>query len=343
MSVESAGDNIEDFEEFDDEEIASTGEHAPHMGDELGNVRDPTEVLKSLSAPVRRKVKALKKLQRNATFIEAKFFEDVHNLECRYHKMYLPLYNKRSQIVTGTYEPNDEECDFPDDEEGDTGNTNSEPEKDCNDIGIPDFWLTILKNAPMTSELVYYYDEPILKNLKDVRSVILDKEPMGFVIEFHFAPNEFFSNQILTKTYEMKCSPDDSDPFSFEGPEIYKCKGCVINWFKGKDVTTKTVKKKQKHKSLGTVRTVVKTVKNDSFFNFFSPPTVENEEEEDDDIQAALANHFELGHYLSERVIPRAVLYFTGEAQEDAYMEEETESESSSAESSDEACQHDDA
>jgi len=38
-------------------------------------------------------------------------------------------------------------------------------------------------------------------------------------------------------------------------------------------VTVKTVKKKQKHKASGTTRTIQKTVQNDSFFNFFSPPT----------------------------------------------------------------------
>jgi len=26
----------------------------------------------------------------------------------------------------------------------------------------------------------------------------------------------------------MKCTPDKNDPFSFEGPEIYKCK---VNYF----------------------------------------------------------------------------------------------------------------
>jgi hypothetical protein len=46
----------------------------------------------------------------------------------------------------------------------------------------------------------------------------------------------------------------------------------VIDWTKGKNVTLKTIKKKQKHKGRGTVRTVTKTVPNDSFFNFFTPP-----------------------------------------------------------------------
>lgn len=46
---------------------------------------------------------------------------------------------------------------------------------------------------------------------------------------------------------------------------------CAIDWKKGKNVTVKTIKKKQKHKGRGTVRTITKQVPNDSFFNFFSP------------------------------------------------------------------------
>lgn len=36
-------------------------------------------------------------------------------------------------------------------------------------------------------------------------------------------------------------------------------------------MTVKTVKKKQKHRGRGTVRTITKQVPSDSFFNFFSP------------------------------------------------------------------------
>ena len=31
----------------------------------------------------------------------------------------------------------------------------------------------------------------------------------------------------------MKCEPSEDDPFSFEGPEIFKCKGKkLVNYFK---------------------------------------------------------------------------------------------------------------
>lgn len=55
---------------------------------------------------------------------------------------------------------------------------------------------------------------------------------------------------------------------------------CEIDWQKGQNVTVKTIKKKQKHKGRGTTRTITKTVQNDSFFNFFSPPTVPEEDGE---------------------------------------------------------------
>lgn len=49
----------------------------------------------------------------------------------------------------------------------------------------------------------------------------------SFTLEFHFEPNSYFSNPILTKTYKMKSEPDSADPFSFEGPEIVDCEGWV--------------------------------------------------------------------------------------------------------------------
>lgn len=71
--------------------------------------------------------------------------------------------------------------------------------------------------------MVEDHDIPILKHLEDVK-VILNENPMGFILEFYFSPNEYFQNSVLTKEYEMNCTLDECDPFSFEGPEIVKCK-----------------------------------------------------------------------------------------------------------------------
>lgn len=56
-------------------------------------------------------------------------------------------------------------------------------------------------------------------------------------------------------------------------------------------------------------------VKNDSFFNFFDPPPLpeDPEAEVDAETQELLTADFEIGHYIRERIIPRAVLFFTGD------------------------------
>merc|ERR550539_1008187 len=73
----------------------------------------------SLPAPVKRRLKALKRIQLESTKIEAKFYEEVHKLECKYHEMYKPLYDQRAKITKGEYEPNEDECEWPSDDEED--------------------------------------------------------------------------------------------------------------------------------------------------------------------------------------------------------------------------------
>uniref|UniRef100_A0A671E113 Nucleosome assembly protein 1 like 1 n=1 Tax=Rhinolophus ferrumequinum TaxID=59479 RepID=A0A671E113_RHIFE len=265
-----------------------------------GLVETPTGYIESLPRVVKRRVNALKNLQVKCAHIEAKFYEEVHDLERKYAVLYQPLFDKEELKEKAKIEDEkkDEEKEDP--------------------KGIPEFWLTVFKNVDLLSDMVQEHDEPILKHLKDIKVKFSDAgQPMSFVLEFHFEPNEYFTNEVLTKTYRMRSEPDDSDPFSFDGPEIMGCTGCQIDWKKGKNVTLKTIKKKQKHKGRGTVRTVTKTVSNDSFFNFFAPPEVPESGDLDDDAEAILAADFEIGHFLRERIIPRSVLYFTGEAIED--------------------------
>ncbi|XP_076646517.1 nucleosome assembly protein 1 isoform X2 [Halictus rubicundus] len=340
-------DDNSDMESVEDEDDNKTTEISTDLLAALrGRICVPgIEQMQALPAPVKRRIKALKKLQVLTTDIEAEFYEKVHALECAYHKKCVPHYEMRKKIISGAHEPTDEQCEWESDEEEDglvndlktkanlegaeEDKEQKKEESEKEDVkGIPEFWLTIFKNVEPLAVMVQEHDEPILKHLYDIKVKFFESNPMGFILEFYFEPNEYFTNTTLTKEYIMKCTPDANDPFSFEGPEIYKCKGCAINWKKGKNVTVKTIKKNQKHKSRGSTRTVMQTVQNDSFFNFFSPPVVPDdaEAELDEETQGVLASDFEIGHYIRERIVPRAVLYYTGEALEDEdedYDEEE--------------------
>ncbi|XP_066510682.1 nucleosome assembly protein 1-like 4 isoform X1 [Hoplias malabaricus] len=299
------------------------------LQDRLDSVTNTPSVMDSLPPSVKRRVNALKNLQVKSAHIEAKFYEEVHELERKYAVLYQPLFDKRKDIVTGTVEPTDEECEWQSDHEDEEladelqkKASIEEPKEEAaaeeNPKGIPEFWLSIFRNVDMLSDMLQDHDEPILRHLQDIKVIFSGPgEPMSFKLEFHFEPNNYFKNTVLTKVYKMKSEPDSDEPFSFEGPEIIDCEGCEIYWNNGKDVTVKTIKKKQKHKGRGIVRTVTKQVPNDSFFNFFNPIKVSPDKELDEDSEFTLATDFEIGHFFRERIVPRAVLYFTGEALED--------------------------
>ncbi len=194
--------------------------------------------------------------------------------------------------------------------------------------GIPNFWLEALQSTRVTSELIQECDEPILAHLQDIRVKLFDQKPYGYTLEFYFSENPFFSNRVLTKTYELKIEIDAKDPFSFEGPDLDKVTGTKIDWLSGKNVTVKLIKKKLKSKNKKVPpKVVTKEEKQDSFFNFFDTPKVEttngktanhdHADEDDDDgennEELMMFADFEIAQQIREKVVPKAVLYFTGD------------------------------
>lgn len=237
---------------------------------------------------------------------DAEFHRGVYDLERNFQGKHDAVFKKRMEIVNGNYEPVDEECKLSGIELDKHVPAEGQVE---GPKGIPNFWLQVLKNVGELSTMIQEQDEEVLKYLTDLRAFSMPAPNLSFQLEFHFAPNPFFQNSVLTKTYLMKCTPDEEDPFVFEGPEIYKSIGCEIMWNAGKKITEMAVNKAD---------SAVGIFKADSFFNFFSPPElIMNDLQESDKIEAYLENDFEIGHYLKERVVPRAVLYFTGEIDDD--------------------------
>jgi nucleosome assembly protein 1-like 1 len=358
--------------------------------------------LKTEEVPVvvTKRVNALKNVQLKLVEIEAKFYEDLHELECRYAKLYEPFYEKRKTIITGEYEPTEEEGKWFLDEENEqnesktdakaitqgngvepidesklhpsgkellnnlkaqfNGKQNGNDEK-----GIFNFWLETLQSFRITSELIQEHDEPILSFLQDIKVVLFDQKPYGYRLEFHFAENPYFTNKVLTKSYELKTEIDAKDPFSYEGPDIDKSTGCKIDWKPGQNVTVKVTKKKIKSKNKkAPPKVVTKEEKQESFFSFFDTPKPsksdepdakavvlkpkrksvgdEDDEFEDDEENAhedlLMMADFEIGQYIREKIVPKAVLYYTGEYDDldDEYEDYDDEDEDDEEEDEDE-------
>ncbi|XP_052855467.1 nucleosome assembly protein 1-like 1 [Drosophila gunungcola] len=149
----------------------------------------------------------------------------------------------------------------------------------------------------MITDMIKKHDEPALRRLIDV--TVRYDVGHAFKLEFHFELNQFFDNSVLTKKYFLRSSIDQNDPFAYEGHEVKSCQGCDIDW---KDKMNLTVKTNN--------NTPV-----ESFFNFFNSPQTSINNEDDDEYEEAkaLQADYKIGHFLRIRVIPKAVLYFTGD------------------------------
>ncbi|KAI1736154.1 NAP-domain-containing protein [Xylaria scruposa] len=274
--------------------------------------------IESLPAPVRRRVAGLKGIQKDHSKLEAEFQEEVLQLEKKYFAKFTPLYEKRAQIVNGKTEPTDEEVKAgeEDDEEKETESKTEQQEKSsegANVTGIPEFWLSAMKNQISLAEMITERDEFALKSLVDIRMEYLDKP--GFRLIFDFATNDFFTNKTITKTYYYQNESGYGGDFIYDHAE-----GCKINWKEGQDLTVRIESKKQRNKNTKQTRIVKKTVPTESFFNFFSPPKPPVDEDDEEgydnasDIEERLELDYQLGEDIKEKLIPRAIDWFTGEA-----------------------------
>ena len=139
-------------------------------------------------------------------------------------------------------------------------------------VGIPNFWLVALRNNEQIQELITERDEPVLAHLVDITSSLPEGEgeQMGFVLDFHFSKNDFFSNAVVSKTYHM-LDHEDPIPTGAEGTEI--------QWLPGKNLCVK-VTRQQPKTSAKNRKPIIKTEPCTSFFSFFSPPEVPAEDED---------------------------------------------------------------
>lgn len=199
--------------------------------------------VESLPAVVRRRVTGLKGIQKDHAKLEAEFQEEVLQLEKKYFAKFTPLYEKRAKIVNGQTEPTDAEVEAgKDDAEEEADEKEEKTESTEPMTGIPEFWLSAMKNQISIAELITDRDEEALRSLTDIRMEYLDRP--GFKLIFEFSSNDFFTNKTISKTYFYR------EENGYGGDFIYDhADGDKIEWKAGKDLTVRVESKKQRNKS----------------------------------------------------------------------------------------------
>ncbi|KAH7097114.1 nucleosome assembly protein [Auriculariales sp. MPI-PUGE-AT-0066] len=278
--------------------------------------------IESLPDPVKKTLEGLHGLDKEYRDVYKAFKKESLELEAKYAGLYAPVFTRRAAIVAGKAQPTSEDIEKgvkaqkEDDEEYTPIADSVAPAPE----GVKDFWLTALRNHVGISEMVTERDEKALGALVDVRAKNLPTSTPGYTLEFEFVENEFFTNKLLTKTYYYE------DELDYHGDYVYeKAEGCKIDWKDEEKNLTKSFEiKKQRNKNTNRTRLIRKAHPADSFFNFFEPPKLPAEDEDDDDVdeeelaelEERLELDYQIGEDLKERVIPRAIDFFTGKALE---------------------------
>lgn len=252
VAVFSTDSRIEDLDRAAASIFAKNPALVAMMEQKLGTlVGRSSGYIESLPEPVKKRVTGLKGIQKDHAKLEAQFQEEVLQLEKKYFAKFTPLYEKRAEIVNGKAEPTDAEVEAGKDEDdedeengvevGDRAAGESQIPEDAK--GIPEFWLTAMKNQLSLAELITDRDEEALKSLTDIRMEYLDKP--GFRLIFQFAPNDFFTNNTIAKTYFYREDTGYGGDFIYDHAE-----GDKIDWKAGKDLTVRVESKKQRNKSM---------------------------------------------------------------------------------------------
>lgn len=254
---------------------------------------------------LQRRINTLLNNQAEYFRLRVNFHRQLKDVQDVYHSQFEEILQRRRTIIDGLDQPTEaeKEIHWP---------MNSISEG----FHLEHFWLVVLKNLDSIAYPIQPRDELCLKYLTDIRCIL---DPSNaFRLEFHFSSmNPFFDQSILTKCYSIRLELDEENPYrSYDGPEVDRCEGCVIRWKTGQNLTIRKRNKRVRDKTTGQIRFIQVEESIRSFFDFFSPPVIPPAgiDQMADDEQMQLEADIEFALVLKQRVLPRAILCFTGEA-----------------------------
>lgn len=221
----------------------------------------------------------------------------------QYATLFKPLYDRRCELLAGDSKPDSAELDAGEQGLQVVLGKEFQPpsRRPLVGNGVANFWLAVFMNHPGLSMVVAPRDQKALEHLTDVRCTYFGGQPaapvksgtrsyasiasgdravstaltvsssgptlsderFGFTLAFYFSINEYFSNEILEKTYYYK-----KGQVNRSGELMYeKAVGCPIYWKSGMDLI---IAREDEEDEPST---------SESFFTFFNPKTLPSKSE----------------------------------------------------------------
>jgi len=213
-------------------ESVTKGKAYPTDEDEKKLEQEITDAIKKVPVEQRFQLIALNNLILQKKQLDADMEVEMNEIAKKYGKLSKPLQEKSMLLINGKHTPTDNEI-----EKIKTNLTPEETEKVKESLTaepISEYWSKVFSNCSQLAEDIFEPDHALLKHITKIDHVE-EEGKENFSIKFHFSPNEYFENEVLTARFVM-LSENDVD----------KIEGTDIKWKEGKDLTKKTITKKQK-------------------------------------------------------------------------------------------------
>ena len=277
------------------------------------------DALKSITDNnLKKKLVAIKKLVCERMSLEKDFKKEHNKLDYKYEQLYKPFYERRQKIIEGEEKPDFEKIR---EKLAELKINEEEAKKEKEDEkGIPEFWYKVLLNNQ--DIMLNERDKDVLKKLKLIKCT--PEENGNFSLEFFFEPNDYFTNEVLKREFILD-----------EDCDIKEIKSDEIQWKSDAMNTTIEIKqKKVKNKRTKQVKTITKKEKIPSFFSSFKHfekkegENKEEKDEEDEDEEGeelTIDDEYDMALQYKEEIIPYAIEYYLGIADDGEDLPEEDE------------------
>lgn len=169
-----------------------------------------SKTVNGIDEAVRPRFKALAHISDKLAELSKQYEEEIKQIEREAEMADKPLYQLRSLIIQGkpiddaediTIEAFDKRMEEIKDARYDKINiVEKEILKPIDGDGLPGFWLSVMKQDPMVGTQIEKKDEEILKYLFDIE-FIRQEDSHDFILKFHFHPNDYMQNTVITKRY----------------------------------------------------------------------------------------------------------------------------------------------
>jgi nucleosome assembly protein 1-like 1 len=287
------------------ETLDTTTKKYPHKPEDVSYEKEIVDAIKKLPLEQRFQAIALNNYILSRKQLDAEAEHQMNDIVRKFNKLQFPVMVELNNIISGQRAPTEEEIQdskahlAPEEAEKINENLTSEP--------ISEYWFKVLNNCVRLAEDIQPEDYELLKKITSVEFIPEDATE-DFTVKFTFAPNDYFTNEFLSVKFFMI---NENEPARTEATEI--------QWKEGKNITKKTVEKKQKNKKTGKTRTITKEVDAESFFNFFKSitPKDEPEGEDDEDEEAEFESerldiNYNIAATIQEEIVSYHLEYYLG-------------------------------